>query len=82
MPSYNRSPDARSQQRSPPVILTIKHLAREYDVKPRLIRALLRARYGHASNFCVGREWQFHTPAEAREIRQLLSTLVGEGRRR
>ena len=66
------------QQRDPPVILTIKHLAREYDVKPRLIRALLRARYGHASNFCVGREWQFHTKAEAREIRQLLTTLLGD----
>jgi hypothetical protein len=76
----NNSHGAARQQRGPPVILTIKHLAREYGVKPRLVRAILRARYGHASSFCVGREWQFHTVREAREIRKLLTTLLGDGR--
>jgi hypothetical protein len=61
-------------------VLTVKHLAREFDKDPKLIRSALRKRYNGPLH-AWGNGWQWHTETDKRAVRQLLDAFPFRGRR-
>lgn len=62
-----------------PRYLNVKQLAHEYACRPQRIRDILRKRDKRRTPYSA---WVWRTHAEAREVRNLLSTLLGGGRAR
>ena len=77
MSDDNHSADTRQPRCT---VLTVKHLSREFDKDPKLIRSALRKRYNgplHAHSA----QWQWHTEKEKKAVRKLIAAFPFKARR-
>jgi hypothetical protein len=65
-----------SQRHSSPVRIGVKHLAREFDRRPKWVREQLRRDFGGRP---IGSNWEWKEGRDADKIRQWLRTKLDGG---